>query len=254
MRTKATHAAKGSRRSERASPRALIGEGPPMPWRGLRGVVRLVGLMQDCSNLPLAPLGNQPREMGGAWRYARPRLDKIDNVEAEAAREIRPSVVVGNELHADERAQQRAPPLAMLLELGQEAGAIVNNPTVLLRSEADKSFGDTRRDENGILGIEPVVRVRHSMRVAAFVHWGLSANLEKRNAGRRVYVAISPAHQPLVIDLVDELFEPVVVANADAHEQIGVSHFLDIAETRLERFRVDGWRHDRLDRDQIAAD
>src|ERR1700738_1692470 len=125
--------------------------------------------MQDCPNLPVAPLGNQPREMGGAWRYARLRLNKIHNVKAETAREIRPSVVVGNELPADERAQQHTPRLAMFLELGQKAGAIVNDAIVLLRSEPEESFGDTRRDENSILGIEPVVRVRHSMRMAGFV-------------------------------------------------------------------------------------
>ena len=66
--------------------------------------------------------------------------------------------------------------------------------------------------------------------------------------------AIAGAHEPFVGGLAHQFVEPVVVAEADTHQEAGVADFLEIARPRLEGFGIDGGRYDCLDRNEIAAD
>ena len=132
--------------------------------------------------------------------------------------------------------------------------AIREDLLALCGSDADESFGDARGDDDRVVGIEPVMRVGDAMRMAAFVHDALSAYFEQRDAGRGVDIGLASAHQALVADLADERVEPVVVAEADAHEQVRAPQFVEVAGTRLEGFGIDAGRDDRFHGDEIAAD
>ena len=121
--------------------------------------------------------------MGGTRRDTGFGLDEVDDIESKAAREIGPGIVIGDELHACERRQSIAPSLTPQLELGKEAFAIGDDALPLLRCQTHERFGNARGDDDGVLGVEPVMRVGHSVRVASFVHDALSANFEQRNTG-----------------------------------------------------------------------
>ena len=126
----------------------------------------------------LATLRDQLREMGRARCDAGFWLDEIDDIQSKAAREIRPRIVIGDELHARERRQSIAPSLTPHLELGNEAVAIGDDALALLGRQTDEGLGNASGDDNGVLRIEPVVRIGDSVRVAAFVHDALPANFE----------------------------------------------------------------------------
>jgi len=97
------------------------------------------------------------------------------------------------------------------------------------------------------------VRIRDAVSVASFVDHGLSAYLEQRDARRRIEIGVAAAHQPLLARLADERIEPIVVAEADAHDELGVAQLREVPRARLECFRIGTGRYDRLDGDKVAA-
>src|SRR5712692_6712752 len=92
--------------------------------------------------------------------------------------EIRPRIIIGDERDPSEGSQPRAPALKPRVELAQEAFAIGQNAGCFRGNAARKRFGNARRDDGGVLRIEPIVRVRHAMGVAALVHDTLAADLQ----------------------------------------------------------------------------
>ena len=201
----------------------------------------------------LATLRDQLREMGRARCDAGFGLDEIDDIESKAAREIRPRIVIGNELHAREGRQSVAPSLAPHLELGKEAIAIGDDALTLLGRQADEGFGDASSDDDGVFGVEPVMRIGDSVRVAAFVHNALPANFEQRNSGRCVEVGVAPANETLVANRLRQRVQPVVVAKPDPHQQRRAPHLFGVSRTRLERLRIGGGRHNGFHAYELAA-
>ena len=96
--------------------------------------------------------------MGRTRRHARSGLDEADDIEAKAAREIGPGVVIRDELDAGERRQGPAPTRAPRFEVGEEPLTIGEDrvaPSLNLRipaaergliDRAAKSSGKTRTD------------------------------------------------------------------------------------------------------------
>ena len=125
---------------------------------------------------------------------------------------------------------------------------------MIFGSDANKGVGDAGGDDDRVLGIEPVMRVGHAVRMAAFIDDALSANLEQRNAGRCIEIGLTPAQQSIVARLIDQGVQPVVVAEADPHQQARAPQFAEIAGTRLECFGIGAGRHDGFDGDEVAAD
>jgi hypothetical protein len=90
--------------------------------------------------------------------------------------------------------------------------------------------------------------------MAALVGHALAGHFEQRNAEGGVEITAAAAHQPLVADLAQQFVEPVIVAEPDAHQQIGPPQLVEVAGPRLECFGIDRRRHDGLDGHEIAAD
>ena len=192
--------------------------------------------------------------MGRTRRDTRFGLDEVDDIEAKAAREIGPGIVIGDELHARERRQGPRPARAPCLELVEESSTIGDDFLALRGRDANEGLGDARGDGDRVLGIEPVVRIGDAVRVAAFVDDALAAYFEQRDAGRRVEIGVAPAQESLLARLIDQRIEPVVIAEADAYQEVGAPQFAEIARTRLECFRIGAGRHDRFHGDEVAAD
>src|ERR1700694_547476 len=112
--------------------------------------------------------------MGGTWGNAGFGLHEIDDVEPEPAREIWPGIVIGDELDPGETGQSRAPALQFCVKPAQEAFASGENAGRFRGSAARERLGRARRDDGGVLRVEPKVRVRHAMSVAALVHHALA--------------------------------------------------------------------------------
>src|ERR1700682_392727 len=119
--------------------------------------------------------------MGGTRRDTGFGLDEVNDIEPKAAREIGPGIVIGNELYARERRQSIVPSLTPQLELGEEAFAMGDDALSLLRCQTHERFSYARGDDDGVLRVQPVMRVGHPVRVTSFVHNALSANCEQRN-------------------------------------------------------------------------
>ena len=82
------------------------------------------------------------------------------------------------------------------------------------------------------------MRVRDTVSVSAFVDHGLPAYLEQRDARRRIEIAVAATQQPLLAGLADQGVEPVVIAEADAYQQLGAPHLRKITGARLECFGI----------------
>ena len=66
-------------------------------------------------------------------------------------------------------------------------------------------------------------------------------------------MGVASAHEPWIAGLLEKPVEPVIIAEADAKDQIRATYLLGITGLRLERLGVDGRRHDRVDFDKLAA-
>src|ERR1700682_5473553 len=121
--------------------------------------------------------------MGGTRRDTGFGFDEVDDIEPKAAREIGPGIVIGKELHACEGRQSIVPSLTTQPELGEEAFAIGDDALPLLRCQTRERFSNARGDDDGVLRVQPVMRVGNSMRVASLIHAAWSANFEQRNTG-----------------------------------------------------------------------
>src|SRR5437763_15641434 len=101
----------------------------------------------------------------------------------------------------------------------------MSDEDVALRGrDASERLDNARRDDDGIPGIEPVMRVGHTVRMAPFVDHTLTADLEARNAHPCVDVTFAAAHQPLVAHTSAQRLEPEIVAAPDAHQQPRTAH------------------------------
>ena len=192
--------------------------------------------------------------MHGTGRNAGLGLDEIDDVESKAPSKIRPRIMVGDELDAGIRCQRLEPSLTTRLEFGKEAPAIGHHAFALRRHRADENLGGGCGNEGGVVGIEPIVRVRHAVRMSAFVDYALPADFEKWNACRGVQIGVATAHEALVADPAGQRIQPVIVAEPDPHQHVRAPKLVDISRARLERFRVRSGRHDRFHRHQVATD
>ena len=83
----------------------------------------IVGLAHDDVRPAAAHRLDQPGEVRGARRHARLRLDEVDEIEAETAREVRPSVVIGDDRHTLERRERRLPRAELRVQARDECDA-----------------------------------------------------------------------------------------------------------------------------------
>ena len=110
-----------------------------------------------------------PGEVGEARRARRDalfRLDHVDDVKAEAAREVGPTVVISDDRRALKRLERHRPALQALLQVCREARLRGGDHVMRLRGDARQRLRDPRRDHFGVRRIEPVMRIGRAVRVA----------------------------------------------------------------------------------------
>jgi hypothetical protein len=209
--------------------------------------------MKDGPDASFPPCSNKSGKMGGARRDAGFCFDKIDNVEPEAPREIGPRIMVGYELYPCERSRYCDPPLHVFFQRPDKALTVLNNPVTLLGKKADQSFGDSCGYDDGILRIEPVMRVCHAMRMTTIALDIPSLNLKKGDANGRIDVSFASAHQARVPGLREQSVEPVIVTKANTHYETGSTDLLRIFWLGLESFWIGRGRDDRFNLHEGAA-
>ena len=116
--------------------------------------------------------------MGGARCDALLGLYVANHIQTKTASEIGPRVVIGDERCTRIRRQRFAPLLKARPELREKSFTVGDDAVAMLGRSTYESLRNARSDDDCVLGIEPVVRVAHAMRVSSLVHHALSAYLE----------------------------------------------------------------------------
>ena len=124
---------------------------------------------------------DQRGEMRGRRRHAGLRLDEADEIEPEAAGEIGPGVVIGDERHAAQRRELRLPFLELAVEAREEGQPVGLVGRRVGRIDARQRLEDVAGDDLGILRIEPVVRIAAAVGMAVA---GADAQRRARRAPR----------------------------------------------------------------------
>ena len=161
--------------------------------------------------------------------------------------------MVSYELYPRQRSQHSGPPLHVLFQCLDKALTVFNDTAAILRKKADQSFGDSSGYNDGILRIEPIMRVGRAMRMTALALNVLTAHFKQRDSNGRVRVSLASAHDAPVPALQEQTVQPVIVAETNAHDETRIADLSGIFWLRLESFWIGRGGHDRFNLDEIAA-
>ena len=113
---------------------------------------RLVRLAHDDPHAARTHGLDDAGKMRGARRHAGLRLDKSDKIQAEAARKIRPAVVIGDDRHGFERRQFCLPiPPALHCRRARKACRLASYRRRIGRVDARQCLKDRCGDDLGVL-------------------------------------------------------------------------------------------------------
>ena len=146
--------------------------------------LRLIRLADDDAHLLVPHQPDHRREMRRARLHARLRLDEARDVQAEAAGEIGPAVVIGDESPALQRRHAALPIGELGLEDREKPLAVALEFFRMLWIETAERFQDGGGDDLRVFRVEPVMRVAVAMGVPVGLgsHTGWDTRLDGRLA------------------------------------------------------------------------
>ena len=189
----------------------------------------------------------------GARRHAGLGLDEADEIQAEAAREIRPAVVVGDDRHGLERRQFRFPFGQLRAQASEEGRAIGLVTCRIGRIDPRQRFEDSGGDDLGILRVEPIMRIAAAMRMTVARADAHPAQFQHRDGERSIDIAGAAAADLAVGGLREQAIDPQVVVEPDAHQHARILQPQDILRLRLIFLGVHVRRDETDRRDPVAA-
>src|SRR2546430_17486641 len=109
-------------------------------------------------NAPYFLFADDRRQLGEPRRARRDAfldLDHVDDIQAEAPREIRPGIVIGDEARAAMRGEKPFPLHETCLEAREKTIAVVDELSGHFGRETNTRLGNSTADRLGIGGNEP---------------------------------------------------------------------------------------------------
>ena len=188
-------------------------------------------------------------------RHARLRLDVAGNIQAEVLGEVRPGVVIRDDLRAAIRRQRGHPAFVRFIDLDFER---VQSLLEILRvggTQLGQTILDLDGDAHRVGGIEPVVGIAHGMDVAHGASDGAGGTVEDLHALRDVEIAARALADLVVAALLEQRRKPSdLQLQSDDDEKVGAAQLKKERRLRLDEVRIlislgDGHRID-----AIAAD